>query len=96
MRSASHLSIEFPGWKRPGLIEAAILTERIRNLTEHHFRGGNAPASLKRYEIPDTIAKAAEFPGWKRPGLIEARLLLSTLLLLLPFPGWKRPGLIEA
>ena len=39
--------VGFPGWKRPGLIEAAqtmIWTSGSLN----HFRGGNAPASLKR------------------------------------------------
>ena len=51
----------FPGRTRPGLIEAC---QRID--LQHHFRGGPAPASLKR-RYP-----RIGFPGRTRPGLIEA------------------------
>ena len=61
------------------------------------FRGGNAPASLKRDTwSPPYGPTIRTFPGWKRPGLIEASSSRRAHLWLSKFPGWKRPGLIEA
>ena len=41
-----------------------------REFHRDYFRGGNAPASLKRYGA--VVVRPELFPGWKRPGLIEA------------------------
>ena len=84
----------FPGWKRPGLIEA-IIAEFI-NLRNPYFRGGNAPASLKLAWVGKGLKLTGLFPGWKRPGLIEAKFAKEEQQYDGVFPGWKRPGLIEA
>ena len=61
----------FPGWKRPGLIEAES-GGPVNSDGGYYFRGGNAPASLKHAYFDAFFCLPILFPGWKRPGLIEA------------------------
>ena len=52
-RGRRNSKVKFPGWKRPGLIEAD--RKRFFSSTNpQHFRGGNAPASLKPFTMPIT------------------------------------------
>ena len=64
----------FPGWKRPGLIEADLVRPAEGLPALPYFRGGNAPASLKLLYLVHGGGAYGQFPGWKRPGLIEAYL----------------------
>ena len=95
--------LRFPGWKRPGLIEAQA-SSVLQVAMKAHFRGGNAPASLKpdQYQMGSTCQNFAEsyFRGGNAPaslklgahGGADSRPSPSVR----QFPGWKRPGLIEA
>ena len=59
-----------PGRKRPGLIEAPMVS--APRLPMRTFRGGNAPASLKLWVEHLKLQEMKYLPGRKRPGLIEA------------------------
>ena len=62
----------------------------------YNFRGGNAPASLKRVALFCSGKGLCAISGVERPGLIEARFPRQSNPAPVSFPGWKRPGLIEA
>ena len=84
----------FPGFNRPGLIEATQVPEIFCSRTS--FRGLIAPASLKQPVDEAGVCCILDFPGFNRPGLIEAFFLLCQPEYVLHFPGFNRPGLIEA
>ena len=91
------LTSRFPGWKRPGLIEAGIGAVVVNVIVEN-FRGGNAPASLKlRMRLVSLALFIANFRGGNAPASLKPRSanVLHTIFMA-EFPGWKRPGLIEA
>ena len=62
----------FPGRIRPGLIEASVRIAGTESMAPT-FRGGSAPASLKRADhLGRRRRDLPRFPGRIRPGLIEA------------------------
>ena len=85
----------FPGWICPGLIEAGQQGGPRRSSLAN-FRGGSAPASLKRRGLAGAGRGLAGFPGWICPGLIEASSCSTRSVRGAGFPGWICPGLIEA
>ena len=86
----------FPGWKRPGLIEASM-DYTPRQIAEQDFRGGNAPASLKpQRKRPRIKSVVADFRGGNAPASLKLVRGIEGARGRYLFPGWKRPGLIEA
>ena len=85
----------FPGWIRPGLIEATRTACRARRCRPS-FPGWIRPGLIEALEMSACPSFCEVFPGWIRPGLIEALHTKYRRTLDLPFPGWIRPGLIEA
>ena len=89
-------STTFPGWKRPGLIEAACATATTI-AQRSPFPGWKRPGLIEAEgQIVAFATVVADFRGGNAP----ASLKLSTSAIEIPtkskFPGWKRPGLIEA
>ena len=61
----------FPGWKRPGLIEArGVMAQGSPN--KAIFPGWKRPGLIDAASVRWMTLTWTKFPGWKRPGLIEA------------------------
>ena len=69
----SFLSMRFPGWKRPGLIEARCWL--YSSVPTWLFPGWKRPGLIEASLRRAYVHRSSSFPGWKRPGLIEAQLV---------------------
>ena len=80
-----------------GLAEASSARKTCRKPKPHkgfhrgHFRGGNAPASLKPLAGDRYNHEVIQFPGRQRPGLIEAPVGVGFSLFLLLISGEATP-----
>ena len=90
LRPAQSSCAEFPGWKRPGLIEA-VLGQKSVTPRSPHFRGGNAPASLKRLCRTCSVSKRCYFRGGNAPASLKLGLSAWQRLFVYSISGVETP-----
>ena len=85
----------FSGWKRPGLIEAFRPGQSFPWLT-HHFRGGNAPASLKLRVVDSEGKDRTNFRGGNAPASLKrVKQAIPADSFVLDFRGGNAPASLK-
>ena len=80
----------FPGWRRPGLIEARLHVGLSRE-QGRHFRGGDAPASLKRRQGAGHRRDRQDFRGGDAPASLKPESMQTDIDEKLAISGVETP-----